>query len=119
MCCATAGVGSGAMAEDLLQDQAGYAAARAAAAHLPRCELPAPHFDPGLELTGVRCADADSCEEARCTAMRTVQLSPGAGLPENPPGAGGSSGVISCMLSEPSVSSPWQGALRAEGVGTD
>ena len=107
------------MAEDLLQDQAGYAAARAAAAHLPRCELPAPHFDPGLELTGVRCADADGCEEARCTAMRTVQLSPGAGLPENPPGAGGSSGVISCMLSEPSVSSPWQGALRAEGVGTD
>ena len=34
------------------------------------------------------------------TAMRTVQLSPGAGLPENPPGAGGSSGAV-CTLSEP------------------
>ena len=42
--------------------------ARYAAAHLPRCALPALRFDPGLELTGVRCADVDGCEEARCTA---------------------------------------------------
>jgi len=128
--CATSGAGSGAikktsdtarsprrgspaLAHGMLQH------ARYAAEHLPRCALPASRFDPGLELTGVRCADADGCEEARCTAMRTVQLSPGAGLPENPPGAGGSSGVISCMLSEPSVSGPWRGKLRAEGVGTN
>ena len=57
---------------------------------IPRCSVGAVTQSALAVLQGI----VDGYEENRAHVMRTVQLSLGAGLPENPPGAGGPSCAI-------------------------